>query len=169
MSSSITFAFQLLADYPEVLAKVREEQTRVRAGDFESPLSLSLLEQMPYTNAVVKETLRYRPPVLMVPYLAKKEFKITDDYVVPKGTMIIPSFWNVRQLGRWSLQTESLPRVGNTRQLTPARRAVFARPRSLPGPRRVPPRALVAWWGQCGRYGLEELARFRRGGSPMHR
>ncbi|GAA5990567.1 hypothetical protein JCM10908_003134 [Rhodotorula pacifica] len=94
MSSSITFGFQLLADYPEVLANVREEQTRVRHGDFESPLSLALLEQMPYTNAVVKEILRYRPPVIMVPYLAKKDFKINDDYTVPKGTMIIPSFWN---------------------------------------------------------------------------
>jgi len=95
MSSSITFAFQLLADHPEVLAKVREEQTRVRAGDFESPMSLAWLEQMPYTNAVTKEVLRYRPPVIMVPYLTKKPFPINDEYTVPKGTMLIPSFWNV--------------------------------------------------------------------------
>ncbi|TNY20659.1 cytochrome P450 [Rhodotorula diobovata] len=94
MSSSITFAFQLLADHPEVLAKVREEQTRVRAGDFESPMSLAWLEQMPYTNAVTKEVLRYRPPVIMVPYLTKKPFPINDEYTVPKGTMLIPSFWN---------------------------------------------------------------------------
>ncbi|POY76101.1 hypothetical protein BMF94_0824 [Rhodotorula taiwanensis] len=94
MSSSITYGFQLLADYPDVLAKVREEQTRVRAGDFESPISLAMVEQMTYTNAVVKEILRYRPPVIMVPYLAKKDFKIDDNYTVPKGTMIIPSFWN---------------------------------------------------------------------------
>ncbi|BGP67982.1 Cytochrome P450 61 [Rhodotorula toruloides] len=94
MSSSITFAFQLLADHPAVLAKIREEQSRVRAGDLDSPMSLSWLEQMPYTNAVTKEVLRYRPPVIMVPYLAKKDFPINDEYTVPKGTMIIPSFWN---------------------------------------------------------------------------
>ncbi|GAA6033424.1 hypothetical protein JCM8097_006744 [Rhodosporidiobolus ruineniae] len=94
MSSSITFAFQLLADYPEVLRKVREEQARVRAGDLESPMSLAWLDQMPYTRAVTKEVLRYRPPVIMVPYLAKKPFPINDEYIVPKGTMIIPSFWN---------------------------------------------------------------------------
>ncbi|GAA5872505.1 hypothetical protein JCM8547_006932 [Rhodosporidiobolus lusitaniae] len=94
MSSSITFAFQLLADYPDVLAKVREEQTRVRAGDTESSMSLAWLEQMPYTNAVTKEVLRYRPPVIMVPYLTKKPFPINDEYTVPKGTMLIPSFWN---------------------------------------------------------------------------
>ena len=96
MSSSITFAFQLLADNPAVLAKVREEQARVRAGDSESPMSLAWLEQMPYTNAVTKEVLRYRPPVIMVPYLTKKPFPINDEYTVPKGTMLIPSFWNVR-------------------------------------------------------------------------
>ncbi|BGP45698.1 RNA polymerase C-22 sterol desaturase [Rhodotorula kratochvilovae] len=94
MSSSITFAFQLLADHPEVLAKVREEQSRVRAGDLDSPMSLAWLEQMPYTNAVTKEVLRYRPPVIMVPYMTKKPFPINDEYTVPKGTMLIPSFWN---------------------------------------------------------------------------
>jgi cytochrome P450 len=58
-------------------------------------MSLSLLEQMPYTNAVTKEVLRYRPPVIMVPYMTKKPFPINDEYTVPKGTMLIPSFWNV--------------------------------------------------------------------------
>ncbi|ORY90828.1 cytochrome P450 [Leucosporidium creatinivorum] len=94
MSSSLTFGFQHLADYPEVLAKVREEQTAVRGDDTESPITLEWLEQMPYTNAVTREVLRHRPPVLMVPYLVKKAFPMTDDYTVPKGTMLIPSFWN---------------------------------------------------------------------------
>ncbi|GAA5896182.1 hypothetical protein JCM6882_008512 [Rhodosporidiobolus microsporus] len=93
-SSSITFAFQLLADHPDVLAKVREEQAAVRGSDLESPMTLAWLEQMPYTNAVTKEVLRYRPPVIMVPYLTKKPFPINDEYTVPKGTMLIPSFWN---------------------------------------------------------------------------
>ncbi|KAM0749617.1 cytochrome P450 [Meredithblackwellia eburnea MCA 4105] len=93
MSSSITFAFQHLADHPEVLAKVREEQQRVR-GDSEIPITLDLLDEMPYINAVTKEVLRHRPPVIMVPYLTKKDFPLTEDYTVPKGTMLIPSFWN---------------------------------------------------------------------------
>ncbi|GAA6053718.1 hypothetical protein JCM3770_003182 [Rhodotorula araucariae] len=93
-SSCITWVFQLLADHPEVLAKVREEQMRVRAGDIDSPISLEWLEQMPYTRAVTREVLRYRPPVIMVPYLTKQPFPINDEYTVPKGTMLIPSFWN---------------------------------------------------------------------------
>lgn len=89
MSSSITFAFQHLADYPEVLAKVREEQERVRGDDLDSPITLDVLDQMPYVHAVVKEVLRHRPPVIMVPYLVKKAFPLTDDYTVPKGTMLM--------------------------------------------------------------------------------
>lgn len=67
MSSSITFAFQHLADYPEVLAKVRAEQTAVRGSDVDSAITLDVLDQMPYVHAVSKEVLRHRPPVIMVP------------------------------------------------------------------------------------------------------
>ena len=79
MSSSITFAFQLLADHPAVLAKVREEQALVRGTDTESPISLEWLDQMTYTNAVTTEILRIRPPVIMVPYMTTKPFPVTED------------------------------------------------------------------------------------------
>lgn len=47
-----------------------------------------------WTRACVKETLRYRPPVLMVPYIVKKTFHIPEaNYTAPKGSMIIPSTW----------------------------------------------------------------------------
>ena len=65
MSSGLIYAFQHLADHPEVFAKVREEQDRVR-GDNSNPMTLELLNDMPYLNAVVKESLRVKPPVLMV-------------------------------------------------------------------------------------------------------
>ena len=94
MSSSVTFGFQLLADYPKVLAKVREEQERIRGGDYESDVHIDQLDAMTYTRAVVKEILRYRPPVLMIPYMATKPFPISEDYTAPKGSIVIPSFWN---------------------------------------------------------------------------
>lgn len=120
MSSSITFAFQLLADHPEVLAKVREEQAAVRHGDYETSMSLALLDQMPYTNAVTKEVLRYRPPVIMVPYMTKKPFPINEEYTVPKGTMLIPSFWNVSHrpnLQLISIEVTSLIWIGFSQSL----------------------------------------------------
>ncbi|PYI06291.1 cytochrome P450 [Aspergillus sclerotiicarbonarius CBS 121057] len=92
-SAASTWLFQLMADRPDVLDKVREENLRIRNGDIKAPLTMELLDSMTYTRAVVKETLRYRPPVIMVPYLVKKDFPITEKVTVTKGSMIIPSVW----------------------------------------------------------------------------
>jgi C-22 sterol desaturase len=92
-SSACTWLFQLMADRPEILDKVREENLRLRNGDVSAPLTMELLDNMTYTRAVVKETLRYRPPVIMVPYVCKKDFPITDKITVAKGSMLIPSVY----------------------------------------------------------------------------
>jgi C-22 sterol desaturase len=84
-SAASTWLFQIMADRPDLLDKVREENLRVRNGDRHAPFTMDMLEQMTYTRAVVKETLRYRPPVIMVPYVAKKAFPITDTYTAPAG------------------------------------------------------------------------------------
>ena len=94
MSSGLIYGFQHLADHPDVLAKVREEQEHVRAGDYDKPLSLEMMDEMPYLRAMVKETLRIKPPVTMVPYKTLKAFPISEDYTVPAGSMVIPSFYN---------------------------------------------------------------------------
>ncbi|KAH8658210.1 cytochrome P450 [Xylariales sp. PMI_506] len=90
-SSSTTWLFQVMAQRPDVLDRVRAENLAARGGDRSVPFDLSMLERLPYTNAVVKELLRYRPPVIFVPYMATKPFPVTKDYTVPKGAMIIPS------------------------------------------------------------------------------
>ena len=92
-SSACTWLFQIMADRPEILDRVRAENLTARNGDKDVPFSMDLLENLPYTRAVVKELLRYRPPVIMVPYVVKKPFPITDSYTAPKGSMIIPSCW----------------------------------------------------------------------------
>lgn len=66
MSSSVIYLFQHLADFPEILAKVREEQDRIRGGDNQRPLTLDMVEDMTYLKAVVRESLRIKPPVTMV-------------------------------------------------------------------------------------------------------
>jgi len=90
-SSASTWQFQILADRPDILAKVREEQLRVRDGDPYKRIDIDMIDKMVYTRAVVKEQLRYRPPVIMVPYEVKKSFHVTPEYKVPKGAMIIPT------------------------------------------------------------------------------
>lgn len=92
-SSAATWLFQLMADRPDVLDKVREENLRLRNGDRSLPITMDMLDSMVYTRAVVKETLRYRPPVIMVPYLAKRDFPISDKVTISKGCMVIPSVW----------------------------------------------------------------------------
>lgn len=92
-SSLACWLFQIVADRPDVTAKVREEQLKVRNNDPLVPLDLDLINAMTYTNNVVKEALRYRPPVLMVPYVVKKAFPVTPEYTAPKGSMIIPTVY----------------------------------------------------------------------------
>jgi C-22 sterol desaturase len=84
-SSAATWLFQIMAQRPDVLDKVREENLRVRGGDRTKAISMEMLDEMVYTKGSVRELLRYRPPVIMVPYVAKKAFPITDTYTVPKG------------------------------------------------------------------------------------
>jgi C-22 sterol desaturase len=92
-SSATTWQFQLLADRPDVMKIVREEQLRVRDGDPYKKLDLDMIDKMVYTRAVVKEQLRYRPPVIMVPYEVKKSFQITPEYKIPKGSMVVPTLY----------------------------------------------------------------------------
>jgi C-22 sterol desaturase len=90
-SSATTWLFQIMAQRPDVLDKVRTENLEARNGNRNAPIRLQMLESMTYTNAVVKELLRYRPPVIFVPYLAKKAFPVTPAYTVPRGSLIVPS------------------------------------------------------------------------------
>ncbi|EHK99358.1 putative Cytochrome 61 [Glarea lozoyensis 74030] len=86
-----TWLFQVLAQRPDVLDRLREENLAARGGDKNKGFDLPMLESLTYTQAVIKELLRHRPPVIFVPYLATKDFPVTPEYTVPKGSMIIPS------------------------------------------------------------------------------
>lgn len=90
-SSATTWLFQVLAQRPDVMEKLRAENLAVRGGDKHRPFELEMYESLPYTNAVIKELLRYRPPVIFVPYLTTKSFPVTPNYIAPKGSLIVPS------------------------------------------------------------------------------
>ncbi|KAK3990653.1 cytochrome P450 61 [Cladorrhinum sp. PSN332] len=90
-SSATNWLFQVLAQRPDVLGKLREENLAARGGDRTKSFDLPMLESLTYTAAVIKELLRWRPPVIFVPYLATRDFPVTSRYTVPKGSLIIPS------------------------------------------------------------------------------
>jgi C-22 sterol desaturase len=90
-SSATTWLFQILGQRPDVLQCLRDENLSVRGGYKNMPFDLPLYKSLPYTNAVIEEFLRHRPPVIFVPYITTKPFHVTPTYTVPKGAMIIPS------------------------------------------------------------------------------
>ncbi|KAK9813665.1 hypothetical protein WJX73_002257 [Symbiochloris irregularis] len=89
-TASLVWMVCLMAGHPDVLAKVREEQLRVR-GSPDAPVTGEVLSQMTYTRQVVKEVLRLRPPAPMVPQWAMRDFELPGGYTCPKGSLIMPS------------------------------------------------------------------------------
>lgn len=81
MSSGLIYGFQHLADLPEILAKIRDEQYRVRGSDIDKPMTLEMLEEMPYLKAFVKESMRVKPPVTMVFSSTTFHGHTPDDFV----------------------------------------------------------------------------------------
>lgn len=77
-SSAVTYLFQIMAQRPDVLDKVRAENLALRNGDRNKRVNMDDMDTLVYTRGVIRELLRYRPPVLMVPYMAKKAFPLTD-------------------------------------------------------------------------------------------
>ncbi|KYR03010.1 cytochrome P450 family protein [Tieghemostelium lacteum] len=92
LTSSLVWVCYLMAEHPNVLKKVREEQFRLRPNNEE--LDLDTMRQANYTRQVVNEILRFRPPAVMVPHMNIEDIIIGDNVTVPKGTMILPSIWS---------------------------------------------------------------------------
>lgn len=89
-TSSLLWAITLLESNPAILEKVREEQRRIRP-DFNAPISPEQIREMKYTEMVVKEVVRFRPPATLVPHIAAVDFPITEKYTIPKGSIVFPS------------------------------------------------------------------------------
>jgi len=96
-TSSIVWSVAFLADHPDIFEKVKEEQQRLRPND--EPVTHELINEMVYTKQVVKEILRIRPPATLVPQEAQTDFQLTDDIVVPKGSLLTPSLWAASSYG----------------------------------------------------------------------
>lgn len=105
MTSGLIYAFQYMADYPEVFAKVRQEQLELRGGP-DVPITLDVLDESPYLRAFVKEVLRIRrefvslfaayhnldESMLILPVSPPPFFNSTRDYGPLLGKESIPNF-----------------------------------------------------------------------------
>ena len=114
-TASLVWTITLMADHPEILEKVRAEQGRIRP-DISGPVDGEVLGQMVYTRQVVKEILRYRAPAPMVPQMAYSDYPLTDDYDIPKGTLVMPSINAANMQGFPDAYTFDPDRFGPERQ-----------------------------------------------------
>jgi len=91
-TASLMWVLCVLADNPEVLAKVRAEQKKARPND--EPITYEMtMNEFTYTRQVVKENLRWRPPAPMMPHEAIEDCQLTPEYKVPKGSIIFASMY----------------------------------------------------------------------------
>lgn len=96
-----------LLQNPEVMRKVKEELTRV-LGD--KPLmEESDIARLPYLQVVVKEILRLRMVVPLVPRKAEADIEV-NGYRIPKGTNVILNAWAInRNADAWSDSDKFVP------------------------------------------------------------
>nr|GMD86598.1 sterol 22-desaturase [Ipomoea batatas] len=90
-TSSLLWAVTLLDSHPGVLERVRTEVRKFWSPESGHPIAAEHLREMKYVEAVAREVLRFRAPATLVPHIAGVDFPLTENYIVPKGTIVFPS------------------------------------------------------------------------------
>ncbi|MFJ6853556.1 cytochrome P450 [Streptomyces sp. NPDC091271] len=102
-SSTLVWAWYLLSRTPHALAALTEELDRV-LGDREP--GIDDYAQLPYAQAVVKETLRLYPTIWLVTGIAKEGARI-GGIPMPEGTRVWSSQWVTHRDERWFPEPEA--------------------------------------------------------------
>lgn len=96
-ANTLSWSWLLLSQEPQVYAKLEAEIDAVlqgRAATFED------VQQLPYCNAVIKESLRCYPAAWVFQRMALEDVDISG-YAIPKGTFIWISPWVLHHDARW--------------------------------------------------------------------
>lgn len=81
----------MMSLHPEIQRKAQEEIDR-QVGDTRLP-NMRDRPELPYTEALLQETLRWHPVVpLALPHMNDEDI-IFKDYRIPKGSTILPNIW----------------------------------------------------------------------------
>jgi cytochrome P450 len=102
-ANALNWASYLLAQNPEVETKLHQELDEVLEG---MPPTLEDLKRLPYTEMVIKESMRMYPPAYYVGRVAIEDTTI-GGYNVPKGTNIGLFIYFAHRDPRWWDQPEA--------------------------------------------------------------
>jgi cytochrome P450 len=94
---ALTFTFHLLARHPDVLTELSSEVTKV-LGD--RPATFADIQNLPYADWVVRETLRLHPPAWGIGREAVRPCRVAG-VDVPQGAQLWLSQWVVQRDARW--------------------------------------------------------------------
>ncbi|GMN39329.1 hypothetical protein TIFTF001_008548 [Ficus carica] len=93
-SSSVEWALTELLLNPYVMAKAKAELTQLIGSN--RKFQETDIDNLPYLNAVIKETLRLHPPIpLLVPRKATNDQTNFMGYSIPKNTQVFVNAWAI--------------------------------------------------------------------------
>ncbi|CAN6232658.1 unnamed protein product [Urochloa humidicola] len=109
VSSTIEWAMAELLNCPRSMKTVVEELKLVVGTKSKREVEESDITQLPYLQAVIKETLRLHPTVPLAFQRAMATVEI-QGYIIPKRTNIIINIWAInRKSDRWTEPEKFLP------------------------------------------------------------
>ncbi|MEZ4403149.1 MAG: cytochrome P450 [Kofleriaceae bacterium] len=86
-ATTLAWVFERLLTHPDALAKVHAELAAITV---DGEVDLGRLDQLPYLDAVVRETLRQRPILAFIARRAAAPFEV-GGHTVPAGTYLCPA------------------------------------------------------------------------------
>lgn len=96
-ANALTWTLYLLSQNPQVAGRLAAEVDEVLAN---RPATLSDLEALPYSEMVIKESMRLYPPAWGITRQAVEDVEI-GGYLVPKDTTLFVSPWTLGRDARW--------------------------------------------------------------------
>ena len=94
-ASVLTWAFFMLSERPEILARVRADVAEVTGG---GPVAFEHVRRLPFLRNVFREALRLYPPITFLPRVATRATHIGGRRV-RRGAMIMISPWTAHRNG----------------------------------------------------------------------
>jgi cytochrome P450 len=92
-ASVLTWAFYILSQRPEIVARMRAEIAAVAGG---GPIQIEHVKRMPFVRNVFREALRLYPPITFIPRVAAVDTTIAGRRV-KRGAMIMIAPWTLHR------------------------------------------------------------------------